>query len=304
MCAPRIDRWPRLGERWAPPGAPCAEASGWTNCGPTSGIPAGPYSLKDKSALDRQIGIYEVCGPVRFDLADPASLPGVICTSTALSERPTRLYRNRGQFAFQEIESGLPEEDGGQPFMAFKLVVADLNHDHKSDIAILPRSNTPKVFKAHIKAQETQKPPPDLASLALGPLLRVFAGNGDGTFHEVTDEWGFRLAGPQFFPSQIAASDLNGDGFVDLCVGKKERFDDSGAEHVACFLSHGATSWQFDDDPFQGKAVGHPWAYYFHDGNGDGKIDLLIANHVAWFHGSNGMSITSRLLIQASTPLS
>ena len=68
---------------------------------------------------------------------------------------------------------------------SYAVAVADLNGDHKLDLAVAE---------------------------GLGIGVRVFLGNGDGTFQEVED---YR----DYSASSLVVSDLNGDGKPDLVVG-------------------------------------------------------------------------------------
>jgi hypothetical protein len=108
---------------------------------------------------------------------------------------------------------------------------------------------------------------PDLVatdSVAPGPGVLVFLGNGDGTFGTPT---AFALTGDA--PNAVAAADLDGDGHLDLAIANLFSFD------VEVLLGDGTgvfgTGVRFPTSPNpDGLAVG--------DLNEDGHLDLAVAS--------------------------
>ena len=128
------------------------------------------------------------------------------------------------------------------------LVVADLNNDGKLDLAVANHDG-------------------DLA---------VYLGNGDGTFRGGVNY----VAGQN--PQSVAAGDFNGDGIPDLVVTSAEMPSGhrSGlpANNISVFIGNG-------DGTFQ-AAVNYPVGtgpsgVGVADFNGDGKLDLAVANRMS-----------------------
>jgi len=118
---------------------------------------------------------------------------------------------------------------------------------------------------------------PGTAQLAIGFEVEILLGNGDGTFQPAV-----RYALPNgSSPVAIVAGDFTGDGKLDLAVALDDQQNNDG--EVAVLLSDGdgtfepPTIYPVGLDP-QGLVVG--------DFNGDGKLDLAVANA-----GSNEVSI-------------
>jgi len=98
--------------------------------------------------------------------------------------------------------------------------------------------------------------------------LTVLLGNGDGTFTAANNSTFATGAGPQ----AIAVADLNGDGKLDLIIANSQ-----GAS-LTILLGNGDGTFT----PAAGSpiTVGNaPYAVAVADLNGDGKLDLAIANN-------------------------
>jgi hypothetical protein len=109
---------------------------------------------------------------------------------------------------------------------------------------------------------------------SMGGSLSILLGNGDGTFQNPTT---ITLGSS---PQSIAIGDFNGDGKLDLAVGVLKS---SGGGMVSVFLGKGDGTFQ---NPVNYNGGDSPFHMAVGDLNGDGKLDLVIANYY-----SNNISI-------------
>jgi len=130
---------------------------------------------------------------------------------------------------------------------AFSVAVADLNGDHKLDLAV-SNGACPNTADAQ----------------CAGVLL----GNGDGTFQPVVT---YKSGGGE--ATSIAVADVNGDHKPDLVVSNWCVFC---ANTVGVLLGNGDGTFQ---DPIRYGSGGYgAWSVAIADVDGDGKADLLVAN--------------------------
>jgi hypothetical protein len=144
-------------------------------------------------------------------------------------------------------------------YSPYAIVTGDFNHDGKPDLAVtnlgcLPSGNCY----------------PGSASVS------ILLGNGDGTFGQAT------AINTNSLVTSLATADFNGDGRLDLVVGAS---GNSGGD-IVIYLGNGDGTFQAGATyPVGGSGV--PGSIVVADYNGDGKLDLAVANG----YSSNGVSI-------------
>jgi hypothetical protein len=118
----------------------------------------------------------------------------------------------------------------------------------------------------------------------------VYSGNGNGTFQAInpttTSGWntGALLTTPgtrNYYGSAIAVGDLNGDGFPDVVTA----YHFGNFQGYSVFLNNGNTTFT-NSALIQPGGFSNPDAVVLGDFNGDGKLDMAVANA-----GNNTVSI-------------
>jgi hypothetical protein len=137
-----------------------------------------------------------------------------------------------------------PPRNYGAGLGPIGLVAGDFNHDHNDDLVVTNAGDN---------------------------NLSVLLNNGDGTFLT----YRFFAGGNQ--PSSVAIGDFNGDGKPDLAVANGNPFNGVIPDHtVSVLLARGDGTFQSHADYPTGK---YPLSVAVGDFNGDGKQDLVTANH-------------------------
>ncbi|MGA9967707.1 MAG: FG-GAP-like repeat-containing protein, partial [Terriglobales bacterium] len=147
------------------------------------------------------------------------------------------------------FKAAVPYDSGG--FTALSVAVADVNGDNKPDVVV-----------ANWCTDNT------CVASSVGVLL----GNGDGTFQlpaKTFDSGGF-------LANSVAIGDVNADGKPDVGVGNGDNSLTDNLGNVAVLLGNG-------DGTFQMAVPYHRGGYgassvALADMNGDGKLDLVVAN--------------------------
>ncbi|NDY95753.1 CRTAC1 family protein [Wenzhouxiangella limi] len=106
-----------------------------------------------------------------------------------------------------------------------------------------------------------------------GPTLRLYANDGQGRFREVTEAAG--LAGHSFYGMGLAVADVTGNGYPDLfvtAVGPNRFFVNRGGRFEEATERAGVA----------GEADRWSTSAAFFDADGDGDLDLFVANYVEW----------------------
>ena len=145
------------------------------------------------------------------------------------------------------------------------VVVADLNGDSKLDLAVPSQGS-----------QASQGPG------TINSGVSLLFGKGDGTFQA---EQRLNVGGAAF---EVAAADINQDGVRDLIVTRFGPTDTANPYHsVVALLGNGNGSFQ---SPLRSN-VYSPGPLAVTDMNGDGKLDLVVGNHLGSTLGNSALSL-------------
>jgi uncharacterized protein (DUF2141 family) len=101
--------------------------------------------------------------------------------------------------------------------------------------------------------------------------VSVLLGNGDGTFGSATN---YPLV-VGMNPTSIAVGDFNGDGKLDLAVANSFGFSSATPGNVSILLGNGDGTFK---SAMNFAVGGSPHSVAVGDFNGDGKLDLAVAN--------------------------
>lgn len=108
---------------------------------------------------------------------------------------------------------------------------------------------------------------------ALGdaPRSRLYANRGDGSFDDVSDRFGL---GDNVYGTGVAIGDVNNDGFKDVFVAAV------GANRL--LINQAGERFVELDMGVAGDERDWSTAAAFFDHDGDGDLDLFVANYVRW----------------------
>lgn len=173
---------------------------------------------------------------------------------------------------------------------AYEICVGDFNGDGKQDLAVADNTtegavsillgNGDGTFQAPASYSINGSPEavavgdfngdgnPDLvtANNNTPGTVSVLLGNGDGTFRAPVD---YEVGGE---PVSVAVGDLNGDGKLDLAVTD---YGSAVGTMISILLGNGDGTFQTQTEYVTGSA---PRWVTMADLNGDGKLDLAVAN--------------------------
>ncbi len=178
---------------------------------------------------------------------DPSRNYRLYCSPREVRTGPDFFYRNDGNNTFTDVtkEVGIGRDDGH----GFGVVTADLNQDGLIDIYVA-NDMTPNY---------------------------LFLNNGDGTFHDATEESGaaYDDDGQAQSGMGVDAEDVDGDGLPDLFV------TNFSGEYNTLYQNLGNGAF-FDQTPYFGLAANSMnlvgWGCMLGDFDNDGWPDLFVTN--------------------------
>ena len=162
------------------------------------------------------------------------------------------IFLGKGDGTFtQGAQYGSPSE------FAFSIVAGDFNHDGKLDLA----------FTSYNEGASGGS----LNGIGTGNTVSVLLGNGDGTFKTRADY----TVGPG--PTSIVATDMNGDGNLDLVVADSLGKGYGPTPTISVLLGSGDGTFSGAKKNYSTGALGRTISnggVFWGDFNGDGKPDV------------------------------
>jgi hypothetical protein len=158
------------------------------------------------------------------------------------------------------LENGAASVKHVPETMAGGVAVFDYNNDGKPDIFFTNGAQMPGLDKTSEKYWN-----------------RLFRNDGNGRFTDVTKSAGLAGSG---YDTGAAVADYDNDGFEDLFVAGVHQYTLYHNNGDGTFTDVTKQAGLSADDPEYGPlwGVGGAWLDY----NGDGKLDLFIANYLRW----------------------
>ena len=218
------------------------------NAGSVSFLPAVLYN--SGAANPVSVAVADVNGDGKLDVVVANCDPAAVGGCGFLRDGIVGVLLGNSDGTFQPV---VTYGSGGN--LATAIAVADVNGDSKPDIII--------THECTVTSCENR----------VG--VSILLGNGDGTFQPAATY----NSGGQQSPS-VALADVNGDGKLDLLV-TEETFTCIGVDcdntgGVSILLGNGDGTFQAPVS-YNSGGIG-PMSVAAADVNGDGKIDLLVAN--------------------------
>lgn len=108
---------------------------------------------------------------------------------------------------------------------------------------------------------------------------RLYHGNGDGTFSDVTEKAGLTGSPKAGYGMGVAIADYDNDGFADIYL----------TNYGANILYHNNGNGTFTDVTSRAGVVASGWSTSagFFDYNNDGKLDLFVCRYLDWTFQKN-----------------
>ena len=186
-----------------------------------------------------------------------------------------RLYHNNGDGTFSDVTmaSGL----GAHPHWTTSCMVADLNGDSLPDVYDVTFLVGDDVFSRICRGDDGKPRSCAPAGFTAAPD-HAFMNQGDGTFREMTQQWGFDV--PNGDGLGIVAGDFDGSGEISLFVGNDGR---PNFFFVPETTTNGQVHWieigvvsglAYDDSGAAQASMGIAAG----DANNDGRLDLFVTN--------------------------
>ena len=186
-----------------------------------------------------------------------------------------RLYHNNGDGTFSDVttSSGL----GAHPHWTTSCLVADLNGDSLPDVYDVTFLEGDDVFSRICRGDDGKPRSCAPAGFTAAPD-HAYMNQGDGTFRETTQEWGFDV--PNGDGLGIVAGDFDDSGTISLFVGNDGR---PNFFFVPETTTTGQVRWNeigvvsglaYDDSGAAQASMGIAAG----DANNDGRLDLFVTN--------------------------
>ena len=155
--------------------------------------------------------------------------------------------------------------------MSGGVAIFDFDRDGWMDVFFV---NGAEIKPAHPDGEEPEKTGPEYWN-------RLFHNNGDGTFSDLTSEYGLQGHG---YGMGVAVGDYDNDGYPDLAVTKL-----GTGGHRAVILYHNEAGRGFVDVTERAGVHAEGWATSagFFDYDRDGHLDLFVCRYLVWDFGQD-----------------